>query len=87
MNKFAVGQFVSKASRLANAKRLAASAAVGAALGSLMAPVHAAIDVSAITAGIAEYSGTDSPIVKIGGAILLVVLTIAAIVWVRRALK
>lgn len=87
MNKFAIGQFVSKASRLAKAKRLAASAVVGAAFGSLMAPVHAAIDVTDLTAKIAEYSGTDSPIVKIGGAILLVVLTIAAIVWVRRSLK
>ncbi|MBB4225606.1 major capsid protein [Variovorax guangxiensis] len=82
MNKFAIGQFVSKA------KRLAVPGAIGAALGSLMAPVHAAaIDVTDITAGIAEYSGTASPITKIGMAILLVVLTIAAIAWVRRALK
>jgi hypothetical protein len=41
----------------------------------------------AARAGIAEYSGTDSPIVNIGGAILLVVLTIAALVWVRRSIK
>jgi hypothetical protein len=81
MNKFAVGQFVSKA------KRFAAPAAAGFGLLSLGNPAHAAIDVSAVVAKIAEYSGIDSPIVEIGGAILLVVLTIAAIVWVRRALK
>ena len=81
MNKFAVGQFVSKA------KRFAAPAAVGGALLSLMGSAQAAIDVAAIKAGIAEYSGTDSPIVEIGGAILLVILTIAALTWVRRSLK
>ena len=60
--------------------------AVGA--GALAAlPARAAIDVSGIVAGIAEYSGIDSPIVEIGGAILLVVLTLAAIVWVRRSIK
>lgn len=78
MNKFAIGRFVSKA---------AAPALVGGALLSLMSSAQAAIDVAAIKAGIAEYSGTDSPIVEIGGAILLVILTIAAITWVRRSLK
>ena len=84
MNKFAVGQFKAKAKRFV-APAVGSGAAV---LGTLLAlPARAAIDVSAITAGIAEYSGTDSPIVNIGGAILLVVLTIAAIVWVRRSIK
>lgn len=81
MNKFAIGQVASKA------KRFVAPGVVGLGLLSLVDSAKAAIDVSAITAGIAEYSGVDSPIVDIGGAILLVVLTIAAIVWVRRALK
>ena len=63
-------------------------APVSAALAGLAAlPARAAIDVSDVVTGIAEYSGVNSPIVEIGGAILLVVLTIAAIVWVRRAIK
>jgi len=84
MNKFAIGQFKAKAKRFV-APAVSGGAALLATLVAL--PARAAIDVAAITAGIAEYSGIDSPIVKIGGAILLVVLTIAAIVWVRRSIK
>ncbi|MDP9911882.1 phage shock protein PspC (stress-responsive transcriptional regulator) [Variovorax boronicumulans] len=67
-------------------KRGLAPVVVGAGALSVL-PARAAIDVSGVVAKIAEYSGVDSPIVEIGGAILLVVLTIAALVWVRRSLK
>lgn len=68
------------------ASRCFAPVAVG--LGALATlPARAAIDVSAVVDGIEEYSGATSPITLIGGAVLLVVLTIAAIAWVRRAVK
>lgn len=58
------------------------------ALSIIGAAQAAAIDVSAVTSGIGEYSaGATSPIVLIGGAILLVVLTIKAIGWVRSSMK
>jgi xanthine/uracil permease len=61
-------------------------AAVGA-LSTIGAANAAPIDVSSVVSGIGEYTGATSPIVLIGGAVLLVVLAVKAIGWVKSSMK
>lgn len=66
----------------AQTRRLATAAAVGAL--ALANNAHAAIDVTAV---VAEIGDTVDPIGLIGSAVLIVVVSIAAFKWVRRAIS
>lgn len=62
--------------------------AVAGAAATVSVPASAAtIDVAEVVAAIKEYAGATSPIVLIGGAVLLVTVVIASLVWVRRSVK
>lgn len=64
-------------------RNIASAAALSAlALSANMA--HAAIDVSGVVSGIND---TVAPIGLIGGAVLLVVVAVAAFKWVRRSIS
>jgi len=61
--------------------------AAPAALGALsLTPLasHAAIDVTSV---VTEINGLIAPLGLIGGAVLIVVVTIAAYRWIRRAIS
>ncbi len=60
-------------------------AAVGAAV--VLAPAHAAIDVSAVVDEIEATYAASGPIPTLGAAVLLVIVAIAAFKWVRRAIS
>ena len=52
--------------------------------GAMSAPAQAAIDVTAV---VTEINDTIAPIGLIGAAVLVVVVSIAAFKWVRRAIS
>ena len=66
----------------AQTRRLATAAALGAL--ALANNAHAAIDVTAV---VAEINDTIAPLGLIGAAVLVVVVSIAAFKWVRRAIS
>ena len=66
----------------AQTRRLATAAALGAL--ALTNNAHAAIDVTAVVTAIND---TITPIGLIGAAVLVVVVSIAAFKWVRRAIS
>ena len=66
----------------AQTRRLATAAALGAL--ALANNAHAAIDVTAV---VSEINDTITPIGLIGAAVLVVVVSIAAFKWVRRAIS
>jgi len=77
----------SAARKVASAK-VAALVTLAAAGAATALPASAAgIDVSEVVTAIKDYAGATSPIVLIGGAILLVTVVIASISWVRRSVK
>lgn len=63
-------------------RKLFAGGCAAVALGASQV-ASAAIDVTEV---VAEIDGTVAPIALIGGAVLLVVVTIKAYKWVRRAM-
>jgi hypothetical protein len=67
----------------AQTRRIAAAAAV-ASMALVTSAAHAAIDVSAV---VDEIEGAVTPIGLIGAAVLVVVVSIAAFKWVRRAIS
>lgn len=70
--------------KVQTAKR-AAQAVLLAAFVSLMAPAHAApVDVTGV---VSDINGQVGPITLIGGAVLLVIVAVAAFGWVRRAIR
>jgi len=60
------------------------TAATAGALSLLPMASHAAIDVAGV---VTEINGLTAPIALIGGAVLIVVVTIAAYKWIRRAIS
>lgn len=64
--------------------RRLATAAAGAVLLASANMAHAAIDVTDV---VAEIDGAIAPIGLIGAAVLVVVVSIAAFKWVRRAIS
>lgn len=79
-----VKQRVSGVMVSAKAKALAVAAIALAAASSASAAV---VDVADVVAEIKGYTGATSPIVLIGGAILLVVIAVAAFRWIRSAMR
>ncbi|WP_454903225.1 major capsid protein [Variovorax gossypii] len=73
--------------RLVSSLRGKAVAVAALAVAAASSASAAVIDVSDVVTGIKEYTGTTSPIVLIGAAVLLVVVAVKAIGWVRSALK
>jgi len=69
-----------------SAKAKAAAVAVIAAAGASSASA-ATVDVADLVAAIKEYAASTSPIVLIGGAILLVTLAVVAFKWLRSAMR
>jgi len=61
-----------------------ATAATAGVLSLLPMASHAAIDVGSV---VGEINGLIGPLGLIGGAVLVVVVTIAAYKWVRRAIS
>jgi len=61
-----------------------ATAAAAGALSLLPMASQAAIDVSSV---VTEINGLTAPIALIGAAVLIVVVTIAAYKWIRRAIS
>jgi len=60
------------------------TAATAGALSLFPMASQAAIDVSGV---VTEINGLTAPIALIGGAVLIVVVTIAAYKWIRRAIS
>ncbi|MET3181114.1 UNVERIFIED_ORG: uncharacterized protein HemY [Variovorax guangxiensis] len=68
----------------AKAKAVAVAVIALAAASSASAAV---VDVSDVVTEIKAYTGATSPIVLIGGAILLVIIAVAAFRWIRSAMR
>lgn len=73
---FVMGSVKAKVAALAVIGMVAASSASAAV-----------VDVSDVVAEIKAYTGTTSPVVLIGSAILLVVIAVAAFKWIRSAMR
>jgi hypothetical protein len=70
----------------AKLQRLAGLSAVGGGLLAAASPSWA-LDSSDVTGIVNSISSTESAVIAIGGAVLVVIAAAAAFGWVRRALK